>query len=74
MADDVTTRFEVPVSSLGEHALSKLFNMLASHDDFKEYTVEQATMESVFIKVIKENNVREDDDERGGRIRLSCLC
>ncbi len=72
MADDVTTRFEVPVASLGEQALSKIFNLLASHDDSIEYSVEKATMESVFIKVIRENNVQEEDDEpRSGWRKLS---
>ena len=76
MADDVTTRFEVPVASLGgEQALSKIFNLLASHDDSIEYSVEKATMESVFIKVIRENSVQEEDEEvRGGWRRLSWWC
>jgi len=62
MADDVATRFEVPIAD--EFSLSKLFNTLASQGDFTEYTVERASLESVFLKVIRENNVREEDAER----------
>ncbi|KAA1477252.1 P-loop containing nucleoside triphosphate hydrolase protein [Dentipellis sp. KUC8613] len=75
MADDVATRFEVPVTaSAGSGAdgprltLAQLFRALAAHDDFAEYTVEKATLESVFLKVIRENDVREED-QRGGRGR-----
>ncbi|KAF9535634.1 hypothetical protein CPB83DRAFT_878765 [Crepidotus variabilis] len=61
MADDVATRFEVPVSQNADYSLSKLFNTLARNGDFTEYTVEKATLESVFLKVIRENNVGEED-------------
>lgn len=59
MADDVATRFEVPLQ--GETTLSKLFKDLASESDAAEFTVEKATLESVFLKVIRENNVLEDE-------------
>ncbi|KAF8910204.1 hypothetical protein CPB84DRAFT_1812882 [Gymnopilus junonius] len=58
-ADDVATRFEVPLI-----LAFKLFNTLASHGDFTEYTVERASLESVFLKVIRENNIKEEDNER----------
>jgi ATP-binding cassette subfamily A (ABC1) protein 3 len=63
MADDVATRFEVPIDSGNgsEFSLAKLFNTLSSHGDFTEYTVEKATLESVFLKVIRENEVLEED-------------
>ncbi|KAF8808210.1 P-loop containing nucleoside triphosphate hydrolase protein [Phlegmacium glaucopus] len=64
MADDVATRFEVPIESENGLSLAQLFNALSSHDDFTEYTVEKATLESVFLKVIRENNVREEDNDR----------
>lgn len=65
MADDVATRFEVPIESENGFSLAQLFNVLSSHDDnFTEYTVERATLESVFLKVIRENNVREEDHDR----------
>jgi len=67
MADDVATRFEVPIESENGLSLAQLFNALSSHDDFTEYTVEKATLESVFLKVIRENNVREEDNDRRHR-------
>jgi ATP-binding cassette subfamily A (ABC1) protein 3 len=76
MADDVATRFEVPITT-NEYSLSNLFNTLSKHGDFTEYTVEKATLESVFIKVIRENNIRELEDQnerRGSRRGLFRLC
>jgi len=71
MADDIATRFEVPIVPGQEFSLSKLFNTLAAQGDFMEYTVEKATLESIFMKVIRENNVTEEDSERrGGRSLL----
>lgn len=60
MADDVATRFEVPVDNI---SLAQIFHLLSTQDDFTEYTVEKATLESVFLKVIRENNVLEEDGE-----------
>ncbi|TFY82440.1 hypothetical protein EWM64_g1577 [Hericium alpestre] len=92
MADDVATRFEVPIDSSGVTPISdtdsatgpdramtmtlpKLFRTLAAHDDFAEYTVEKATLESVFLKVIRANNVREEErGERDGRTKWWRLC
>ena len=72
MADDVATRFEVPVRT--EHSteedtekrseslsLSQLFETLSSQSDFPEYTVERISLESVFLKVIREHNIKEED-------------
>ncbi|KAI0756145.1 P-loop containing nucleoside triphosphate hydrolase protein [Daedaleopsis nitida] len=64
MADDVATRFEVPIGN--GMSLAQLFAVL-SGGNFSEYTVERATLESVFLKVIRENNVAEED--RQGRRR-----
>ncbi|KAJ7083358.1 hypothetical protein B0H15DRAFT_422992 [Mycena belliarum] len=61
MADDVATRFEVPLDRSNGQSLAKLFHTLSEHGDFAEYTVEKATLESVFLKVIRENNVQEED-------------
>jgi len=71
MADDVVTRFEVPIESENVGvSLGQLFNTLSSHNNtFTEYTVEKATLESVFLKVIRENNVREEDNDRRHRRR-----
>jgi len=67
MADDVATRFEVPIKSENGLSLAELFHMLSSQGDFTEYTVEKATLESVFLKVIRENNILEED--RGTPVR-----
>ncbi|KAF7302390.1 hypothetical protein HMN09_00872700 [Mycena chlorophos] len=64
MADDVATRFEVPMNTDNGLSLAELFHRLSTHDDFSEYTVEKATLESVFLKVIRENNVQEEDTTR----------
>lgn len=60
MADDVATRFEVPVDSI---SLAQVFRLLSTQGDFTEYTVEKATLESVFLNVIRENDVLEEDNE-----------
>jgi hypothetical protein len=90
MADDVATRFEVPISIVDNAeavrreteqaglveeqvgagvrstrslslSLAQLFDTLSTQDDFSEYTVEQVSLESVFLKVIREHNVREEN-------------
>ena len=73
MADDVATRFEVPMTATNECSLSNLFNTLSEHGDFTEYIVEKATLESVFIRVIREKNVKEEQSERRSR-RTFWLC
>lgn len=62
MADDVATRFEVPIGP--EMTLAQLFTWLSLQSAFTEYSVEQATLESVFLKVIRENAIREEDGEQ----------
>jgi ATP-binding cassette subfamily A (ABC1) protein 3 len=65
-ADDVATRFEVPIVRAGAEdgcTLADLFGVLAAQEGL-EYTVERPTLESVFLKVIREHNVEEEDDER----------
>ncbi len=60
MANDVATRFEVPV---GEGlSLAQLFGILAdatAESGIGEYAVENASLESVFMKVIRDNAVEE---------------
>ena len=71
MAEDVATRFEVPVNAEGsEHTMTllELFRALSSRGEFTEYTVERSTLETAFLKVIRENQVAEEDAE-GGRKR-----
>jgi len=62
MADDVATRFQVPIDN--QLNLARLFNILSSEGEFSEYTVEKSTLECVFLTVIKDNNVAEEDVER----------
>jgi ATP-binding cassette subfamily A (ABC1) protein 3 len=64
MADDVATRFEVPLQAENGLSLARLFHVLAEQGDFHEYTVERGTLESVFLKVIRENDVEEEDSRR----------
>ncbi|KAJ3739785.1 hypothetical protein DFH05DRAFT_1530053 [Lentinula detonsa] len=72
IADDVATRFEVPIQAQqnddstqlgGGTSLAQLFHVLSSSGDFTEYTVEKASLESVFLKVIRENKVLEEDTQ-----------
>ena len=68
MAEDVATRFEVPVNAEGsEHSMTllELFRALSSRGEFTEYTVERSTPEATFLKVIRENQVAEEDAEGG---------
>ncbi|KAL0954635.1 hypothetical protein HGRIS_003590 [Hohenbuehelia grisea] len=67
LAEDVSTRFEVPIDEAGGMSLAELFSVLAEHGDFADYTVEKATLESVFLKVIRENRVREEDSGEAAR-------
>ncbi|KAM6499563.1 hypothetical protein JOM56_005071 [Amanita muscaria] len=73
MADDVATRFEVPIgldvsTSGGGLSLSRLFDILTTNsDDNTEFTVAKATLESVFLRVIRENNAREEDGGVGNK-------
>jgi len=71
MAEDVATRFEVPVNAEGsEHRMTllELFHSLSSRGEFAEYTVERSTLETAFLKVIREHQVAEEGAE-GGRKR-----
>ena len=69
MADDVATRFEIPIAcdaSGNTEALSlpQLFDTLTANRDSEEdieFTVEKGALESVFLKIIRENNVCEED-------------
>ncbi|KAF5346171.1 hypothetical protein D9758_009923 [Tetrapyrgos nigripes] len=78
LADDVATRFEVPIRSPSNKeedvppsepssrtvTLAELFHILSESGDFSEYTVEKASLESVFLKVIRQNNVVEEDVDK----------
>ena len=61
-AEDVATRFIVPVTSTSAGAgitLSQLFRVL-SRESALEYTVEKASLESVFLNVVKQSQPREE--------------
>ncbi|KAJ7366158.1 hypothetical protein DFH08DRAFT_1002809 [Mycena albidolilacea] len=58
MTDNIATRLEVPIERGNGLTLAKLFHLLSARGDFSEYTVEKETLESVFLKVIRENNMR----------------
>jgi ATP-binding cassette, subfamily A (ABC1), member 3 len=88
LADDVATRFEVPIRNpnpvIKEDApasepvsqtvtLAELFQILSESGDFSEYTVEKASLESVFLKVIRQNNVVEEDVERRKKAWWRCF-
>jgi ATP-binding cassette, subfamily A (ABC1), member 3 len=67
LVDDVATRFEVPISgdeAEGGMSLRKLFHLLSTQTEFSDYTVERATLESAFLKVIKESHFAEQDAQR----------
>lgn len=75
MINDVATRFEVPVvqdsdlpskeadvDPCGVVSLASLYAILSSNDHGSmEYTVEKASLESVFLKVIREHNIKEQE-------------
>lgn len=81
IADDVATRFEVPIrteDSAGEPSraslsLAQLFDVLSTQDDV---TVERMSLESVFLKVIREHHIQEENSaverRRGNRRFWSC--
>jgi ATP-binding cassette, subfamily A (ABC1), member 3 len=51
--------------------LADLFAILAQRKDFPEYTVERLTLESVFLKVLKENEFSELPE---GRVKKRRFC
>lgn len=70
MADDVATRFEVRIG--GEMPLPRLFSVLSTSGLVSEFTVERASLESVFLKVIRENDIAEEDHPTARRRRRIC--
>ena len=66
IADEVATRFEVPIGD--GMSLADLFGILAE-GGATEYAVEKASLESVFMKVIREHEVEEGDGEAVARTR-----
>jgi len=75
MADDVATRFEVPLTTAGPNdsggtseakplTLAELFALLSAQDTFTEFSVDRVGLESIFLKVIRENQVREEGESQ----------
>ncbi|KAJ6526262.1 hypothetical protein DFH09DRAFT_1187858 [Mycena vulgaris] len=64
MVEDLATRFEVPTANV---PLAELFDTLATQGDFPEYTIEKGTLESMFMKVIRENEESQEEDNRETR-------
>ncbi|KAH9937769.1 P-loop containing nucleoside triphosphate hydrolase protein [Epithele typhae] len=65
LCDDVATRFEVPVGNADEGvpSLAVLFGLLADAG-VGEYAVEEASLESVFMQVIRDNDRPNERDEK----------
>lgn len=76
MADDVATRFEVPISAENHVSaetaentepsepllsLAQLFDVLSGQNEFSEYTIEKMSLESVFLKVVRAHNIQEEN-------------
>lgn len=74
-ADDVATRYEVPINEQSQ-TLAGLFKTLSEHGTFSDYTVERVSLESIFLKVIREHNIKEEDfasrDRRKGIFSRLC--
>jgi len=64
-ADDVANRYEVPIRGDGCLTLAQLFSFLANKGVL-EFTVEKSTLESVFLKVVNESKVLEQDSHWPG--------
>jgi ATP-binding cassette, subfamily A (ABC1), member 3 len=63
--NDLANRYEVPIRGYGCLTLAQLFRLLANKGAL-EFTVEKATLERVFLKVVNENKVLEEDSNRPG--------
>jgi hypothetical protein len=63
-ANDVANRYEVPIRGPDCLTLAQLFSFLAQNGAL-EFTVEKATLESVFLKVVKESKALEDSHRSG---------
>lgn len=69
MAEDVATRFEVPISN--EISLPLLFRALRTNGNTLEYAVERASLESIFLKVIRQHQIDEELEIPQGHKRFT---
>lgn len=76
-ADDIATRWEVPLQGPGDesHALTlaDLFGILSEQEDFDEFSVDTVSLESIFLKIVRENNVREEGEDVHKRPWWRCV-
>jgi len=69
-AEDVATRYEVPISS--DINLPSLFRSLRLGGESLEYAVERASLESIFLKVIRQHEIEAvelEGRQRGNRFK-----
>jgi ATP-binding cassette, subfamily A (ABC1), member 3 len=66
-ADDIATRWEVPLRTTNDqqHALTlaDLFGLLSEQNDFSEFSVDTVSLESIFLKLIRESQIQEEGEE-----------
>ncbi|TFK42145.1 hypothetical protein BDQ12DRAFT_703521 [Crucibulum laeve] len=67
MTDDVATRFEVSIGTKYGTSLAGLFDFLSRQRGLPEFMVSKATLESAFLKVVREHGVQEEDSRRKRR-------
>lgn len=65
-ADDIATRWEVPLRTGNDQqhtmTLAELFGLLSEQNDFPEFSVDTVSLESIFLKLIRENEVQEEGE------------
>jgi ATP-binding cassette, subfamily A (ABC1), member 3 len=61
LVEDVVTRYEIPITP--EISLASLFHSLQLRAGSLEYAVERASLESIFLKVIRQHEVEEKELE-----------
>ncbi|KAG8840999.1 hypothetical protein FRB91_005451, partial [Serendipita sp. 411] len=76
-ADDIATRWEVPLQdpNNASHSmtLAELFTILSDQDDLSEFSVDTVSLESIFLKIIRENQVKEEGEENHKRAWWRCV-
>jgi ATP-binding cassette, subfamily A (ABC1), member 3 len=77
-ADDIATRWEVPMQSQNGNqddaiTLSQLFGILSEQDTSSEFSVDMVSLESIFLKLIREHNVKEEGEEDRKRAWWRCV-
>jgi len=73
-AEDVATRWEIPIDGDVKRSLADLFRILSQQEGLPEFAVERLGLEVVFLKVIKEHNIQEEDAEARRESRNRWIC